>query len=106
MTQEDLAEVAGLDRSYVGGVERGERNVSLLNILRLANALRVNPDRLLKNLAPMNAEDRTRLGSERWREPTKTLINHVADTRASYRLRKLKRSDRARTRVRPRNDQR
>jgi transcriptional regulator with XRE-family HTH domain len=43
MSQEQLAHEAGLDRSYVGGVERGARNVSLDNIHRLAKALRVPP---------------------------------------------------------------
>lgn len=39
MTQEELAESAGLDRTYVSGVERGERNPSLTNIYRLCEAL-------------------------------------------------------------------
>lgn len=39
LSQEQLAFKAKLDRSYVGGVERGERNVSLENICRLAEAL-------------------------------------------------------------------
>ena len=38
-TQEDLADEAGLDRTYVGSVERGERNVALLNVNKLALAL-------------------------------------------------------------------
>ncbi len=40
-SQERFAALVGLDRSYVGGVERGERNVSLENIARLARALEV-----------------------------------------------------------------
>jgi transcriptional regulator with XRE-family HTH domain len=41
MTQEDLAEVAGIHRTYVSDIERGSRNVSLINIERLAKALRM-----------------------------------------------------------------
>jgi transcriptional regulator with XRE-family HTH domain len=40
-SQEDFAHRAGLDRSYMGGVERGERNVSLENICLIAKALGV-----------------------------------------------------------------
>ncbi|MEQ8694095.1 MAG: helix-turn-helix transcriptional regulator [Gammaproteobacteria bacterium] len=48
LTQEELAHRAGLDRTYVGGVERGERNVSLLNIVRLAKSLGIAPSSLLE----------------------------------------------------------
>lgn len=47
LSQEELAHNADLDRSYVGGVERGERNLALDNIYRIAYALSVAPGELL-----------------------------------------------------------
>ena len=41
-TQEEFAYKAGLDRSYYGAVERGERNLSVLNLLKIAEALGVD----------------------------------------------------------------
>ena len=47
-SQEDLADLAGIHRTYLGGIERGERNPSLKNIQRIAKALKVPIDELFK----------------------------------------------------------
>jgi transcriptional regulator with XRE-family HTH domain len=48
LSQEDLAHLANLHRTYVGSIERGERNVALINIHRLAAALNVPAHELLR----------------------------------------------------------
>lgn len=50
MSQEGLGEVAGLHRTYIGGIERGERNISLANVVRLAHALDLDPGDLMRGL--------------------------------------------------------
>ena len=42
-SQEELAHRSNIDRSHMGRIERGERNVTALNLLRLADALKVPP---------------------------------------------------------------
>ena len=50
MSQEELGERAELHRTYIGGIERGERNVSLLNMERIANALKVKLSVLVRQM--------------------------------------------------------
>ena len=46
-SQESVALASGLDRSYFGGIERGEHNVAVINLKRIADALNVNVSDLL-----------------------------------------------------------
>jgi transcriptional regulator with XRE-family HTH domain len=48
LTQEELAENCGLQNTYIGGIERGERNISLQSVERLAEGLGVVPFELFK----------------------------------------------------------
>lgn len=50
ISQEKLAELAGMHRTYLGGIERGERNLSLFNMIKLARALDVSLSELVKGL--------------------------------------------------------
>ena len=57
LTQEQLAFEAKIDLTYVGGIERGRRNPSLLVMTRIASALQVAPSALLEpNQAPETAK--------------------------------------------------
>jgi len=46
VSQEELADLAQIDRSHMGKIERGERNVSVLNVLRIAHALSITLSQL------------------------------------------------------------
>lgn len=48
LSQEDLADLCGLHRTYVGSVERGERNISIDNMERLAHSLEVPLEKLIR----------------------------------------------------------
>ena len=50
LSQEDLAEQAELHRNYVSQIECGRRNLSLLNILKIARALKVPASKLIENI--------------------------------------------------------
>lgn len=47
LSQEALAELADIDRSYMGGIERGEHNLAIMSLLKIADALRVQASSLL-----------------------------------------------------------
>jgi transcriptional regulator with XRE-family HTH domain len=47
LTQTQLGKLAGLHRAYVGQIERGEKNMGLKNLQRIAKALRIHPRELL-----------------------------------------------------------
>lgn len=51
-TQEELARLSGINRSYLAGVEKGKRNVTIVNIARIAKALEVSPDTLFGRKMP------------------------------------------------------
>ena len=50
VSQEEFADLCGLDRTYVGGIERGERNLALVNIEKLARALRISLSDLFRSV--------------------------------------------------------
>ena len=52
LSQEALADACGLHWTFVGQVERGRRNLSLHNILKIAAGLQIDPGELVRGLAP------------------------------------------------------
>ena len=50
VSQEAFADMCGLDRTYIGGIERGERNVALVNIEKIAKTLRLTMAELFRGV--------------------------------------------------------
>jgi transcriptional regulator with XRE-family HTH domain len=50
VSQEEFADICGMDRTYIGGIERGERNVALVNIERIAKGLRISLPELFRGV--------------------------------------------------------
>lgn len=50
VSQEEFADICGLDRTYLGGIERGERNVALVNVERIARALKISLPELFRGV--------------------------------------------------------
>jgi len=50
VSQEAFADLCGLDRTYIGGIERGERNVALVNVEKIARALRISLSELFRRV--------------------------------------------------------
>lgn len=61
LTQEELAERINLQQAYIGGVERGERNISMLTLQKIADGLEVSPD-LVLNFGNINLIDNPQRG--------------------------------------------
>lgn len=51
-SQEGFGDACGIDRSYMGGIERGEHNLALVNILKIVQALKVTPSEFFRDLDP------------------------------------------------------
>jgi transcriptional regulator with XRE-family HTH domain len=49
-SQEGFADAVGLHRTYMGGVERGERNISILNLLKIIRKLEVSPAEIFSDI--------------------------------------------------------
>jgi transcriptional regulator with XRE-family HTH domain len=50
VSQEEFADLCGLDRTYMGGIERGERNLGLVNIEKIARTFRISLSELFRGV--------------------------------------------------------
>ena len=51
-SQEEFADIAGFSRSYYTEVETGKRNISILNLIKIIEALKVSPNEIIGSLKP------------------------------------------------------
>ena len=80
MTQEKLAEKAGISLSFLGHIERGNRKASLETIVNICNALKVSPDLLLQD-----SLDNDLLGcGQHFSEPQRRLLREISDCIIDY----------------------
>ena len=56
LSQESFALKVGIHRTYIGGIERGERNITLINILRISEALGVKPQVIFERMEQQRNE--------------------------------------------------
>ena len=59
LSQEEFAHAMGMHRTYAGMIERGERNPTIINLLRACTALGVKPGDLLDDLPPVGPKDQS-----------------------------------------------
>ncbi|WP_186027513.1 helix-turn-helix domain-containing protein [Burkholderia gladioli] len=50
LSQEAFGDLCGIDRSYMGGIERGEHNLALINIMKIIHALGIQPSEFFRNM--------------------------------------------------------
>lgn len=55
-SQEDFAYEVGLDRTYMGSIERGERNLAAINLIRIAKTLKVEVGELFPSIRTLNID--------------------------------------------------
>ena len=84
LSQEALASLAAIDRSYMSGIERGRRNLSVLNMARIAGALRVPLGDLVQPMLGGQVAMHQLVGGERVQRTTDA-VDELAETLRIYR---------------------